>query len=94
MLLREKNLSKSSASRHPERPHTPVPPERNSLQIFTFNGAADDCIACCLSLRSYARLLDAGYQLRMHVQPDVGHQGCTDEEVDLLVEALGCWGLV
>ena len=74
--------------------HTPVPPERNGLQIFTFNGAADDCIACCLSLRSYARLLDAGYQLRMHVQPDVGHQGCTDEEVDLLVEALGCWGLV
>lgn len=75
--------------------HTPVPKDRaDELQIFTFNGAADDCIACCLSLRTYARLLEAGYQVRMHVQPGTGHEGCSDPELDLLCEALESWGLI
>lgn len=69
-------------------------PVRALLQVFTFNGAADDCIGCCLSLRTYARLVEAGYQLRMHIAPNVGHEGSTDTEVDLLCEALESWGLI
>ena len=75
--------------------HTPVPKDRkDELQVFTFNGAADDCIGCCLSLRTYARLVEAGYQLRMHVAPGVGHEGSSDTEVDLLCEALESWGFI
>ena len=74
---------------------TPVPDDRKDLPIFTYNGAADDCIACCLSLRTYSRLLEAGYtRLRMRVQPEVGHEGSTAEEADLLCEALEAWGLL
>ena len=73
----------------------PVPEDKKALQFYSFNGAADDCIACCLSLRTYSRLLDAGFQhVRMHVQPHVGHEGSTDEEADLVCEALESWGLL
>jgi len=74
--------------------HTPVSEKRNDLKVFTFNGAADDCIGCSLSLRTYSRLLEAGYQLRMHIQPGVSHEGSTDVEIDLLCEALESWGLI
>ena len=75
--------------------HAPVPPEKKDLQFYSFNGAADDCIACCLSLRTYSRLLEAGYKhVRMHVEPHVGHEGSTDAEADLVAEALESWGLL
>ena len=75
--------------------HTPVPSDRKEMPMFMFNGAADDCIACSLSLRTYSRLLDAGYKkVRMHVAPDVGHQGCTEPETALLGEALEAWGML
>ena len=74
---------------------TPVKKEKAELKIYTFNGAADDCIGCALSLRTYSRLMDAGFKhVRMHVQPHVGHWGSTDEEADLVCEALESWGLL
>ena len=74
---------------------TPVKPEKRGLQVYTFNGAADDCIACCLSLRTYSQLLEAGFRhVRMHVEPHAGHEGSTDAEVALLCEALESWGLL
>ena len=43
----------------------------------------------------YGRLLEAGYtRMRMRVQPEVGHEGSTAEEADLLCEALEAWGLL
>ena len=47
-----------------------------------------------LSLRTYSRLLGAGYQVRMHVQPKVAHEGSTEYEIDLLCEALGSWEFI
>ena len=74
---------------------TPVPPDRKSLPIVTFNGASDKCIAASLSLTTYARLLSAGYdRMRMHVQPLLDHKGGTGEEAALLVETIKEWGLV
>jgi predicted esterase len=74
---------------------TPVRPAKKHLKIYTYNGAADDCIACCLSLRTYSMLLEAGFEhVRMHVEPHAGHEGSTEVEVDLLYEALEAWGLL
>ena len=74
---------------------TPAPPERKALPIYTFNGAADRCIAPSLALRSYAALLDAGYsRMRMHIQPGLGHEGSSAAESQLLASALSAWGLL
>lgn len=52
------------------------------------------CGCGCPPVR-YARLLESGYQrLRMRVQPELGHEGSTAEEADLLTEALEVWGLL
>ena len=75
--------------------HTPVDARRKAMPIVTFNGAADRCIAASLAMRSYARLLDAGFdQMTMHVQPSLGHQGSTAAEAALLATALRDWGLL
>ena len=69
--------------------HTPVPSSKGSMHIATFNGASDACIAPGLALRSYARLLDAGYaNVAMHMQPLLDHQGSTSEEVSHLIHTL------
>ena len=74
---------------------TPVRAEKRALPVYTFNGAADDCIAPSLSLRTYSRLLDGGFRhVRMHLEPHATHEGSTAAEVALLCEALETWGLL
>mmetsp|Transcript_7399 Transcript_7399/g.19406 ORF Transcript_7399/g.19406 Transcript_7399/m.19406 type:complete len:325 (-) Transcript_7399:144-1118(-) len=71
---------------------TPIPDHRKALNIVTFNGAGDRCIAASLALRSYASLIDRGYyNLRMHVQPQLDHCGSTPEEAKLLAEMIVEW---
>ena len=49
---------------------TPVPRSRRGLRVAAFHGASDRCIAASLALRSYARMLDAGYtKTRVHIEP-------------------------
>jgi phospholipase/carboxylesterase len=76
--------------------HTPISEfAHRAMRIVTFNGAADATIGCSLALRTYARLIDAGFhQMRMHIQPGLTHCGATKEEVALLAEVLCTWGLL
>lgn len=69
---------------------TPVMPvETVTLPIVAYHGAGDRCIAAGLALRSYARILDAGYhQFRMHLEPRLGHCEPSKSEGDVLAAAL------
>ena len=74
---------------------SPVPEANAALPIVAFHGADDRCIAASLALRSYARLLDAGYtHLRLHVEPALGHCVPSKAEGDVLCAALQSWKLV
>ncbi|KAL1518532.1 hypothetical protein AB1Y20_002821 [Prymnesium parvum] len=72
---------------------TPIPQNRTRLRIHTFNGAADRVIAASLALRSYSKLIDAGFhELQMHVEPKLGHCESSDAEISCFSSALLRWG--
>jgi len=78
---------------------TPAPRERAALRVGAFHGAADCCIGAGLALRSYGRLLEAGFtDLRLHVEPGLGHversRPPVDAEMACIARALRAWGLV
>mmetsp|Transcript_35202 Transcript_35202/g.113390 ORF Transcript_35202/g.113390 Transcript_35202/m.113390 type:complete len:352 (+) Transcript_35202:96-1151(+) len=76
---------------------TPAPPERAGLRVVAFHGAADSCIGAGLALRSYGRLVEAGFtQLRLHVEPGLGHvqRSPADVEMAIVARALRAWGLL
>lgn len=72
---------------------TPIPADRRHMRIHAFHGAADRIIAASLSMRSYAKLVDAGYQqLRVHVEPGLGHSESSDVEGHFFADAMRAWG--
>jgi predicted esterase len=76
---------------------SPTPPERTNLHVAAFHGAADSCIGAGLALRSYSRLLVAGYsELQLHVEPNLGHVQRTKGDVEMAIVArtLFKWGLL
>ena len=74
-----------------------LPVERQRLRIAAFHGAADQCIAASLALKSYARLLEAGFdELSLTVYPGLSHCKRTPGDVEsaVLCEVLMRWGLL
>jgi predicted esterase len=72
---------------------TPAPADRLELRICAFNGAADRVIAASLSMRSYAKLIDAGYHsFSTHVEAGLGHCEASEAEGATFAAALERWG--
>ena len=65
-----------------------------TTRVHAFHSASDNVIAASLALRSYASLLDSGAQLRLHVEPGLGHDQRSDAEFDFFCAALRDWGLL
>ena len=54
--------------------HSEAPPEKRDQPIAAFIGAGDRCIGAGLALRSFSRLLEAGYaNVRIDVEPRFKH---------------------
>ena len=68
---------------------TPLAETRRHLHIWAFHGASDAVIAPSLATRSFARLLDAGYQhVCTHVAPALAHCESSAAEVNFFCRAI------
>ena len=74
---------------------TPVPSDRPRLRLSAFHGCADPIIGANLALRSYAKLIDSGFrEIRVGMEPGLGHCEPSDAEGIFFAEAIKRWGLL
>ena len=75
--------------------HVTKPTDRPNLRITAFHGAHDRIIAASLAMRTYSDLIDAGFnQVRMWLEPGLGHCEPSEAEGDLFLSSMQSWGVL